>query len=118
MVSPVVHFQLVAKDIEAAKKYYSEVMGWEFGEGAPGTAGSIETGWADDITVAGTLMELQAPMQPGLVAAIRLDDVAGAIAKSNELGGTTIMEPTLLPQGVTIAVIQSPEGVAHTLVQQ
>ena len=57
-------------------------------------------------------------MQPGLVAAIRLDDLAGAVAKSAELGGTTIMQPTLLPTGVTIAVISSPEGVPHTLVQQ
>ena len=118
MASPIVHFNIAANDPEAAKKYYSEVMGWDFGEGNPGSVGSIDTGWADDIVVSGTMLQAGGSMEPGLVAAIRLDDVAGAIAKSDELGGTTIMEPTLLPQGVTIAIIRSPEGVTHTLVQQ
>ncbi len=118
MVSPIVHFNLAANDLEAARKFYSEVMGWDFGEGQPGTAGSIDTGWADDITVSGTLIQARGSIQPGLVAAIRLDDLAAAVAKSVELGGTTIMQPTLTPGGVTIAVIASPEGVPHTLVQQ
>jgi len=118
MGSPIVHFQLFAKDIEAAKKFYGEVLGWDFPEPEAGAAAGINTGWADDISVMGSFAQAEGPMAPGLNAVIRLDDLAGALAKSTELGGTTIMEPTLLPQGVTIAVIQTPEGVSHTLVQQ
>ena len=118
MASPIVHFNLAARDLEAAKAFYSEVMGWDFSEGAGSTAGSIDTGWADDITVSGTLLQAQGSIEPGLVAAIRLDDLDGAVARAVELGGTTIMKPTLLPTGVTIAIIRSPEGVTHTLVQQ
>ena len=36
MASPIVHFQLAAKDIDAAKKFYGEVMGWEFPESEEG----------------------------------------------------------------------------------
>ncbi len=118
MASPIVHFQLAAKDIDAAKKFYGEVMGWEFPESEEGGVAGIDTGWADDISVMGSFAQAEGPVAPGLNAVIRLEDLAGALAKCTELGGTTIMEPTLLPQGVTIAVIQTPEGVAHTLVQQ
>jgi hypothetical protein len=118
MVSPIVHFNLAANDVEAAKRFYTAAFGWNFGEGAPGTAGSIDTGWADDIQVAGTFLQAEGSMEPGLVAAIRLDDVAGALAKCEELGGSVIVPLTLLPTGVSIAVIRSPEGVPHTLVQQ
>ena len=118
MVSPIVHFNLAANDLEAAKEFYTEVLGWHFSEGSSGAAGSIDTGWAGDIVVSGTLFQAQGSIEPSLVAAIRLDDLDGAVAKSAELGGSTIMEPTLLPTGVTIAIIRSPEGVTHTLVQQ
>ena len=118
MVSPIVHFNLAANDLEAARNFYSQVMGWDFSEGQPGTAGSIDTGWADDIIVSGTLIQARGSIQPGLVAAIRLDNLAAAVATSEQLGGTTLVPPTLTPGGVTIAVIASPEGVPHTLVQQ
>lgn len=118
MVSPIVHFQLVAKDIEAAKKFYGEVMGWDFPEPDGDSPVGIDTGWADDISVMGSFAQAEGPMAPALNAVIRLDDVPAALAKCTELGGTVVMEPTLLPAGVTIAVIQTPEGIAHTLVQQ
>ena len=97
MVSPIVHFQLAAKDIEAAKKFYTEVMGWDFTEGQPGSAGGIDTAGAEHIVVSGTVVEAQGAIAPGLDAVIRFDDVAGSIVKSSALGGTTLMEPTLLP---------------------
>jgi predicted enzyme related to lactoylglutathione lyase len=118
MGCPIVRFKLAANDAQAARNFYSQVMDWDFGEPQPDIAGSIDTGWADDITVSGTLTQDRGSIQPGFVAAIRLDDLAAAVAKSTELDGTTIMAPTLHPTGVTVAIIRSPGRVTHTLIQQ
>lgn len=115
MGSPIVHLKRAANDAQAARNFCSQVMDWDFGEPQPDIAGSIDTGWADDITVSGPLTQDRGSIQPGFVSAIRLDDLAAAVAKSTELDGTTIMAPTLHPTGVTVAIIRSPERVTHTL---
>ncbi len=48
---------------------------------------------------------------------IETDDLGGTLSKVEFLGGTTVMEPTDVPGGPSIALFEDPEGHVIGLVE-
>lgn len=107
---PSVMFEVLAHDQAKLKRFFSDVFGWRYENGASGFAfapfpirrtallGGI--GQAD-------------PKQPGFEAGtnfyLRVDDLEAAIARVVEHGGSRFVDPASV-DGYTFAMIKDPEG--------
>jgi uncharacterized protein len=105
MPHPVVHFEVVGKDGNALRRYFSDLFGWEFEvheelkygivpREEPGIGGGV--GESDEASYA--------------TFYVQVDDVQGSLDKAVELGGTAVMGPMDIPMGPTIAMFHDPEG--------
>ena len=110
--------ELATSDVDGAKAFYSEIIGWSFDE-MPNMAGG--TYWiaksGDDM--AGGLMAMPpaAPegTPPHWMSYIAVDDVDAAVAKVGELGGAVLAEAFDIPNIGRMAVIQDPQGAVVSL---
>ncbi|RJL35722.1 VOC family protein [Bailinhaonella thermotolerans] len=108
MSGQVTYFELPSGDIEATRRFWGSLFGWEFYEGNfPGYSmikGSEPMGGAphDD-----------ASRHPRVFFAV--DDLGAAIARVRELGGTA-EEPVVIPSGA-YAHCADDQGVAFSLSQ-
>jgi predicted enzyme related to lactoylglutathione lyase len=105
MGQPVTWFEVLGRDREKLQGFYSGLFDWKIDDsaemkygmvqpenGIPGGVGESPDGGAGHVTFY-----------------VSVDDVNAAAKKAEELGGTTVMAATDLPQ-VTIALIADPEG--------
>jgi uncharacterized protein len=115
MGQPVVHFEVIGKDGDKLRSYYSELFGWEFGDpigptnyavtprdgntnaGGAGIGGGVGTG---------------PDGYPGHVTFyVEVDDVGAALEKAEKLGGTRVMGPDKMSEPpIEIALFTDPEG--------
>lgn len=106
MGNPTMWFEVAANDREAMKGFYSGLFDWKLTdlEAMPYT--SIDAG---EQGIPGGIG--QAPEGQGghVTFYVEVDDVGAGLAKANELGGSTVMEPTPIPSG-EIALFADPEG--------
>ena len=109
--------ELLADDVECAKRFYGTLFGWEMedmqiGEGKytvvrrngeeiggimakPAAAGDAPPHWATYITV---------------------DDTDATVAKAKELGATILLPPQDLPEIGRLAVILDPQGAIISII--
>jgi predicted enzyme related to lactoylglutathione lyase len=110
---PVVHWEIVARDVERQAQFYRELFNWEIGEGvvmqiAPGLGGP-EPGPAG---------HFRAGEHVGVSLYVQVRDLSDTLALAEQLGGKMLREPFAAPTGVTFGVILDPEGNRLVLVQQ
>ncbi len=109
MNGEVTYFELPSTDIESTQRFYGSIFGWTFVEGNfPGYSmnqGSEPMGGSphDD-----------ASRHPRIFFAV--DDIAAAVARVRELGGTA-EDPVTIPSG-SYAHCTDDQGVAFSLSQQ
>ncbi len=106
MASPVIHFEVLGKDLRKLQKFYAELFGWKTqeipamnyamvekeGDGIAGGIGAAPDGGPGHVTFY-----------------VSTDDPQATLDKAEQLGGRTIMPVTELPE-VTIALFADPEG--------
>ncbi|MFF7200540.1 VOC family protein [Streptomyces sp. NPDC008141] len=98
-------------DLEAAKSFYAELLGWTFGEGQE-EYGDYTQAYSDGKAVAAL-----SPQMPGMdsPAAWNLyfatPDAAATAARIREYGGTLMMEPMEVGGFGTMVSAQDPSGV-------
>ncbi len=110
---PVVHFEIVARDVDALSHFYEWMFQWPIGEGFirqfPAGLGAPEGGPAGHIRHGDAT---------GVTLYIQVRDLRESLDRAVTLGGAITLEPLDIPDGPTIAGITDPEGNAVTLVQQ
>ena len=104
--------ELMTRDAERDKKFYSETLGWTF-EGMPMPDGTYWVAKAGDQMVAG-LFPLSSPHYDGVpevwMGYIAVDNIDERIKKAQALGAT-LMKPAFDVPGVgRIAVLREPGG--------
>jgi uncharacterized protein len=111
MADPVVYFEIVGGDAEAQQAFYAELFGWSL-------APVESTGGAYARTKAGLEGGVGAfPGAPNYVTVyVQAKDPAAALERANALGGTTLMEPREVPEGITVAMFRDPAGNAVGLI--
>ena len=106
MGNPVIHFEVVGKDLAALQGFYGDLFGWSTqkldgmdyamvtkeGEGIGGGIGQTQDGGPGHVTFY-----------------VATDDPQATLDRAVELGGKVIMPVTEMPM-VTLALLADPEG--------
>jgi len=115
MGQPVVHFEIIGKDGQALRSYYSELFGWEINADNPMNYGIVDREKnvsADGIGIGGGI-GAGPPDQdyPGHVTVyVEVPDLEARLQKAESLGGSRMMGPEKVMEGVEIALFNDPEG--------
>ena len=115
MGQPVVHFEVVGKDGEGLRSYYSELFGWEFGDVMGPTNYAVlprdgNTN-ADGVGIGGGVGTGPKGYEGHVTFYVEVPDVEAALAKAESLGGTRMMGPDKIPEAnIEIALFTDPEG--------
>ena len=110
-------YELGATDDEAAKKFYSELLGWTYKEGDAGGMNYAE------ITAGGQPCGGIYKMGPEYgeapshwMAYVAVDDVDASAKRVEELGGKVCVPPTDIPNVGRFSVINDPTGATLSLI--
>jgi len=116
MGQPVVHFEILGKDGEALKSYYSQLFGWEIDSRNPMNYGIVTREGntnADGAGIGGGIMGAPEGYDGHVTVYVEVPDVEEALASAEKLGGTRMMGPDNVMEGLIIGLFQDPEG--HTI---
>ena len=110
--------ELVTRDVKAAGKFYSELIGWEVAEsGMPGMDYSMfKTGGKETGGMMAMPAEVPAQVPSHWMAYITVDDVDSLVDKIKELGGTILYGPEDVPGVGRFVTILDPTGAAVSLI--
>ncbi len=113
-----VWYDLLTTDVDAAKAFYMDVVGWSLQRWDGG--GKPYFMWVAGEAPIGGMMELtpqmrQAAAPPHWMAYVAVDDVDAAAARASELGGQIRLPGTDIPEIGRFAVITDPQGAAISL---
>jgi uncharacterized protein len=116
MGQPVVHFEVIGKDADTLKSYYSDLFGWEIDSDNPMNYGIVPRDGnvnADGVGIAGGVGSAPEGYAGHVTFYVEVADVEAALAKAESLGGSRMMGPETVMEGVEIGLFQDPEG--HTI---
>ena len=113
--------ELATKDAEAAKKFYSELLGWklETSQAAGMNYTEIVVG---DKHLGGIYQldpecEQQANAPSRWMTYVAVDDVDAAAGRVGELGGKVVMPPMDIPNVGRFCIINDPTGATIALIK-
>ena len=116
MGQPVVHFEIMGKDGAALQSFYAELFGWEINADNPMNYGLVSREGnvtADGIGIGGGVGQGPDGYGGHVTFYIEVPDVEAALANAERLGGTRMMGPDEVMQGLVIGMFTDPEG--HTI---
>ena len=116
MGQPVVHFEIIGKDGEALQRYYSELFGWEINADNPMKYGIVpreDNVDPDGIGIGGGVGGGPEGYDGHVTFYVAVPDVEAALAQAESLGGTRMMGPDNVMEGLVIGLFTDPEG--HTV---
>jgi predicted enzyme related to lactoylglutathione lyase len=123
MGQPVVHFEVVGKDVKKLRDFYAELAGWSFDDSPPGgpteyyvvpREGNTNSEGAG---IGGGVGAGPEGYEGHVTFYIEVPDVGAALDQAEELGGTKMMGPDTPMEGLTIGLFTDPEGHTIGLVQ-
>ena len=109
MKNPVVWFEIVGKDGDKLRKFYTDLFGWRI-DGAMGDMdyGLVQGGEGG---IGGGVGKSQDGGAGHVTFFIEVDDPKAYLAKAEKLGGKTVMPPTEVPSyNLTFAYFIDPQG--------
>lgn len=101
--------ELMADDLDAAKQFYGELLGWEAKDVDMG-GGSYTLFNRDGTDVAGAMKKPDEAPMPAWTTYVGVDDVDATAQRAGELGGTVLMGPTEAGEYGRFAVVADPTG--------
>jgi uncharacterized protein len=113
MGQPVVHFEVIGKDAERLQRYYSELFGWEIDTNNPVNYGIVVREGntnPDGIGIGGGIGAGPEGYGGHSTFYVEVPDVEAALAKAESLGGSRMMGPEAVMEGVEIGLFNDPEG--------
>ncbi len=126
MGQPVVHFEVVGKDFEKLKSFYSDVAGWSYDEppgagqeGVPPYALVARDGNTnpDGIGIGGGVGVGPEDYEGHVTFYIEVPDVGASLEQVEKLGGTKVMGPESMGGDLVIGLFSDPEDHLVGLVQ-
>lgn len=108
----VVHFEIMGRDGASLRAFYAGLFAWEAAVDNPfgyGTVAREDNLSAEGVGIGGGIGEM--PDHPGHVTIyVEVPDVEASLAQAAELGGTRLMGPERMLEGVEIGMFADPEG--------
>jgi uncharacterized protein len=117
MGQPVVHFEIMGRDLNKLSSFYSGLFDWKIDSDNPMNYGIVDREQnvnAEGIGIGGGVGAMPEGQGPGHVTFyVEVPDVEAALKKAESLGGTRLMGPDQVPGGPEIGLFTDPEG--HTV---
>jgi predicted enzyme related to lactoylglutathione lyase len=113
MGQPVVHFEVIGKDGEKLRSYYSDLFGWEMDANNPMNYGIVQREGntnADGIGIGGGVGVGPEGYEGHVTFYVEVPDVEAALARAESLGGSRLMGPAEVTEGVELGHLADPEG--------
>ncbi|HKR01749.1 MAG TPA: VOC family protein [Pyrinomonadaceae bacterium] len=113
--------ELASKDIEAAKKFYTELLGWKLTTSQAAGMNYTEIVVGDKHI--GGMYQIGpecgggADMPSHWMSYVAVDDVDAAARRTEELGGKVCVQPMDIPNVGRFCVINDPTGAAISLIK-
>jgi uncharacterized protein len=102
-------FEITGKNGPKMQQFYSSLFGWSIQDAADGSGYGLVQ--AAEKGIGGGIGAAQDGGPGAVTFYVEVDDPAAYLKKVGELGGTTIVPPTEIPQfGLTFAFFADPEG--------
>ena len=115
MGQPVVHFEVMGNDAAALQSFYGDLFGWKFNVDNPMNYAMVDPadnppGGSGTSGIAGGIGQMPEG-QPGYATFyVDVPDVEAALAKAVSLGGSRLMGPENVMEGLVIGLFTDPEG--------
>lgn len=116
MGQPVIHFEVIGKDLDTLKSFYSEIAGWsydeppgEVAEGVPPYA-TVQREGANAEGIGGGVGQGPEGYDGHVTFYIEVPSVGDSLDQVEKLGGTRVMGPESPVEGLTIGLFNDPEG--------
>ena len=111
-----VWFDLMTSDVNAARAFYSDIVGWKT---TRWSGGDYEM-WTADETPIGGLMPMSPEAKksgeaPHWLAYVAVDDVDASAARAKKLGGKVLVPGTDIPNTGRYAVLEDPQGASFAI---
>ena len=113
MGQPVVHFEIVGQDGEKLQSYYSELFGWSIDAANPMKYGIVareDNLNSDGIGIGGGVGTGPEGYPGHVTFYVEVPDVEASLTKAESLGGTRMMGPDEVMEGLVIGLFSDPEG--------
>jgi len=113
MGQAVVHFEVIGKDVEKLRSYYSDMFGWDIDANNPMNYGIVQRDGntsADGIGIGGGIGRGPEGYSGHVTFYVEVPDVESSLAKAESLGGARMMGPDQVAEGVEIGLFTDPEG--------
>jgi uncharacterized protein len=108
MGNPVVHFEVVGRDAQALQNFYKDAFDWQMEEAIPGSYAMAHP--VGEGSINGGIGAAMGEGAGHVTFYVEVPDLEAALSKIEGLGGSTVMEPSEVPEGPTIAMFADPEG--------
>jgi predicted enzyme related to lactoylglutathione lyase len=113
MGQPVVHFEVIGKDGEKLKSYYSELFGWEIESNNPMNYGIVARDGnttPDGVGIGGGVATAPEGYDGHVTFYVEVPDIEASLAKAESLGGTRVFGPDTVMEGLELGQFTDPEG--------
>ncbi|HEX7059317.1 MAG TPA: VOC family protein [Solirubrobacterales bacterium] len=114
MGQPVVHFEVIGKDGDTLKSYYSELFGWEIDSSNPMGYGIVPREGnlsPEGFGIGGGISGGPEGYEGHVTFYVGVPDVEEALQKAESLGGTRVMGPeTIMGGDLVLGQFTDPEG--------
>ncbi len=113
MGQPVVHFEVIGKDGDKLRSYYSELFGWQIDANNPMKYGMVAREGnvnAEGVEIGGGVAGGPPGYDGHVTFYVEVPDIEAALAKAESLGGTRVMGPETIMDQVELGQFQDPEG--------
>jgi predicted enzyme related to lactoylglutathione lyase len=113
MGQPVVHFEVIGTDGEKLQSYYSELFGWKIDANNPMKYGTVQREGnvnAEGVGIGGGVGVGPEGYAGHVTFYVEVPDVEAALAKAESLGGTRMMGPDEVMEGLVVGLFSDPEG--------
>jgi uncharacterized protein len=109
MGQSVVHFEIMGSDADRLKSYYSELFGWDINSDNSMNYGMVHHD-PDSTGIDGGIGPAPEGYAGHVTFYIEVPDVEASLAKAERLGGSRMMGPEKVMDGVEIGLFNDPEG--------
>ncbi len=113
MGQPVVHFEVIGKDGDKLRSYYSDLFGWEFNTDNPMNYGVVQRDGnttADGAGIGGGVATAPEGYDGHVTFYIEVPDIEASLAKAESLGGKRVFGPDEVMEGLELGQFTDPEG--------
>jgi predicted enzyme related to lactoylglutathione lyase len=121
MGQPVVHFEITGRDSAKLHQYYSGLFGWEIDANNPMGYGIVDRESnlnPDGVGIGGGIARGPEGYPGHVTFYVEVPNVEESLAKAESMGGTRMMGPEEVQEGLVIGLFTDPEGHVIGMIQQ